>query len=190
MSALRRRNLTFVKLSLAVVSTAACHVGQNPRPEVLDPDSAAQADIRGTMDALQEAFLQGNAAIIPEFFTGNAHLSDPGAGDVDGARGIRDALRAYFGDDGARLVDASIATDILHIDGPDAFEFGTFSRTYGPGEAADSTMHTVRGGYSVHWQRGPEARWRIRRFLVNHLPATDDAGTVAAGDTAAVAGGD
>ena len=174
-------------LTLAVVSTAACHVGQNPRPEVLNPDSAAQADIRGTMDALQAALLQRNDAIIPEFFTGDASLSEPGMGEVAGARGIRDAWRSYFSDEGGRLTNASIATDVLHIDGPDAFEFGTFSRTYGPGEAADSATHTVRGGYSVHWQRGPEARWRIRRFLLNHLPA-DEAGAVA-GDSAAVAGG-
>jgi hypothetical protein len=53
----------------------ACHVGQNPRAEVIDADSASRVDIRGTMDAYSAALVSGNADRIAAFFTPDARCA-------------------------------------------------------------------------------------------------------------------
>jgi ketosteroid isomerase-like protein len=151
---------------LACAATAACHVGQNPRPDLVDPDSAARADIRATLDAYTTARLENDPDLLAPFFTSDARLSEPGLNDVDGAAAIRASMASLF-ERGVRVTGVGMNTEVVHLAGIDAFEFGAHVETV---TDAAGVERTVRGRYVIHWRRGPEARWRIRRFLLNHLP--------------------
>jgi uncharacterized protein (TIGR02246 family) len=180
---LRRRGLRAASISLTGLVLAACHVGQNPRPEVIDPDSASRADIRATLDAYTAALTAGNAHRIAAFFTPDARLAEPGMDDIEGANAIHAVKRSFYAS-GAVITDVEVNSEVVHVDGPDAFEFGSYSESVRIGGSAEQT---VRGRYAIQWRRGPEARWRIRLFLINHLPAADTiaADTIAADTTAA-----
>jgi uncharacterized protein (TIGR02246 family) len=174
---LRRCTLRTSILFLTCLGLAACRVGQTPRPDVLNPDSAARADIEAVMAGYAAAMLRSDAAGMAAFFTPDARLSAPDADDLAGPRAIRDAMHAFFAS-GATVMEVDVETDVLHIDGPDAFEFGRYTESF---RLPDGEEHTVQGRYSIQWRRGAEARWRIRRFLANHLPDADaDADTAAA----------
>jgi uncharacterized protein (TIGR02246 family) len=167
---LRRRHvLRAARLTLTGLMLTACHVGQNPRAEVIDADSASRVDIRATMDAYSAALVSGNADRIAAFFTPDARLAEPGMDDVEGANAIHAMLRSFYVGGGV-VTDVALDTETVHVDGADAFEFGSYHEKF---RMAEGTEQTVRGRYAIQWRRGEEARWRIRRFLLNHLPPAD-----------------
>jgi ketosteroid isomerase-like protein len=118
------------------------------------------------MDAYTAALLLNDPDVLAPFFTADARLSEPGMEDVEGAAAIR-GFMASLADAGIRVTDVGVDTDAVHVAGVNAFEFGSFVESYRDGQGVEQT---VRGRYAIHWRRGPEARWRIRRFLLNHLP--------------------
>jgi uncharacterized protein (TIGR02246 family) len=153
-------------LLLACLVPAACRIGQHERPEVINPDSAAAADIRATMDEYRAALLAGDAARIAAFFTPDAVLLEPDTDEIVGVRAIHARIDTVLAA-GAAVTELTVATELLHADGPVAFEFGTFAGRYRAGGAEAQAVH---GRYIIHWQRGPEARWHIRRLLLHPLP--------------------
>jgi ketosteroid isomerase-like protein len=154
-------------LLLSLLLLSGCRVGNNPRVDLMDVDSAAAVDIRSTMLAYQDALVRGEARRIAPFFTADARLSAPGSADVVGATEIQTFRRSLL-DSAGTLTRFSSETGELHVDGPVAFELGTFEESYTAGNGEEQV---VRGRYAIRWQRGPEARWRIARFMLNHLPA-------------------
>jgi uncharacterized protein (TIGR02246 family) len=165
----RRPGLRAARLSLTALLLAACHVGQNPRAEVIDADSASRTDIRATMDAYSAALVSGDADLVAAFFTPDARVAEPGADDIEGANAIH-AARSSFHGGGGVVTAVALNTEVVHVDGADAFEFGSYEETL---RLAEGGEQTVRGRYAIQWRRGAEARWRIRRFLLNHLPPAD-----------------
>lgn len=169
---MRRRILRSSVLLLACVALSACHVGQNPRPDLISPDSAARADISVTRDAWLGALREGDPDIVSAFFTADARLSQPAAADIVGNDAILAARRSRraAGNAGNEI---RLEPEVVHVAGSNAFEFGDITET-----VADSAgEHTLRGRYTIHWQRLPEAQWRIKRWL-----RTDGARTVAGGE--------
>lgn len=164
-----RRFQSAFTLLLSTVLLSACRLEPNPRPATLNVDSAARADIRATMDAYREAMLQNDARAIAAFYTADARLHEPDAPDIAGNTAIRDAMQHFFAQ-GNRITDVRVDSETVDVDGPVAWEMGTYEERI---RAASGDDHVVRGRYMIRWRRGEEARWRIDRFMVNHLPPLD-----------------
>jgi uncharacterized protein (TIGR02246 family) len=158
-------------LLLPLLLLAACRLEPNPRPTTLNVDSAARADIRSTMDGYREALLQNDARAVAAFFTVDARVHEPDAPDIVGSTGIREALQHFFAQ-GNRITDITIESESIDVDGPLAWDIGTYEESF---RAAAGEDVTIRGRYVIRWRRGEEARWRIDRFMVNHLPPGDTA---------------
>jgi uncharacterized protein (TIGR02246 family) len=159
-----RTALLLVPLALLLVG---CKVGNNPRRDLADPDSAAAIDIRSTMLTYRDALLRGDPRRIAPLFAPDARVAKPDSPDLVGTPGIQAALRDFFAG-GGTATDLSVDTEELHVDGPVAFELGTFEARY---RLAEGGEQSLRGRYVIRWERGPEARWRMARLLFNHLPA-------------------
>jgi ketosteroid isomerase-like protein len=153
-------------LLLAVLALSACHVGNNPRPELVHADTAAAMDIRATSAVYKDALVHGDPRRIGPLLTPDALVAESGAGDVIGPAAVLAGLREFF-EIGGRITRLEMETQELHVDGGVAFEFGTFEAGYTVVEGEEQIM---RGRHVIRWEQGPEARWRISRFLVNHLP--------------------
>jgi uncharacterized protein (TIGR02246 family) len=151
----------------AAVLLPACRIEPNPRPETFNVDSAARADIRATMAAYRDALLDNDARAIAAFYTAEARRLEPDAPDLVGGSEIRDAMQQFF-NAGGTITDVVTESEDIHVDGPVAFELGTFEERHRTG---DGTESTTRGRYMIRWRRGAEARWRIDHLLLNHLPA-------------------
>jgi ketosteroid isomerase-like protein len=164
---LRRRTLRSAVLPLATLLLAACHVGQHPRPDVVSPDSAARADIAATRDAYMEAVRSGDADRIASFFSAEARLAGSHSAALVGASAIRDAREAERAG-GTGVLEVTMDTEVVHVAGTQAFEFGEITERLPPTEEETGLEERlVRSHYTIHWQRGAEARWRIRRFLLS-----------------------
>lgn len=170
---LRRRTLRSSVLLLACAALTACHVGQNPRPDFISPDSAARADISVTRDAWLGALRDGDPEIISAFFTADARISQPASDDVVGNDAILAQRRSQRAGN-----QISLEPEVVHVAGSNAFEFGDITET-----VSDSAgEHTLRGRYTIQWQRLPEAQWRIKRLLRTDGMRSDTAGVRGEGD--------
>lgn len=158
---------------LAALAGSACHVGSNPRPELVHADTAAAMDIRATSAVYQDALVRADPRRIGPLLTPDALVSESGAADVVGPAAVQAGLREFF-EIGGRITRLDMETQELHVDGSVAFEFGTFEAGYAVVEGEEQVM---RGRHVIRWERGPEARWRISRFLVNHLPPPEPGDT-------------
>jgi ketosteroid isomerase-like protein len=167
---LTQRARNALLLLLAATSLSACRVGHNPR-ELLVADSAAIADIAHARRAYQDALLGGDPRRIGPFFTADARVSGPDAPDIVGSSGVLAERREFF-DGGGAVTAVSLDTEELHVDGGVAFEIGTFQERR---TLPNNGEEALQGRYMLRWQRGPEARWQIARFLFNLAPATEPA---------------
>ena len=172
-------------LPALVLLLSACRIEPNPRPQVLNVDSAARADIRGTMAAYREALLSNDARAIAAFYTADARLSEPAAPDRVGGREIHDDLAHFFAE-GGRITDVVVESEEIHVDGPVAWELGTYREQFRTPAGADAS---VRGPYVIRWRRGEEARWRIDRFLLKQTPSDSAAAGMRRSPPAAAPGG-
>jgi ketosteroid isomerase-like protein len=173
---LRRRTLRSSVLLLACAALAACHVGQMPRPDVINPDSAARADIGIAREAFLAAVREGDPERIAAFFTDDAMIVEGDSVERAGDDAVRAAGQAAARA-GIRVAEADMEPEVVHVaGGGNAFEFGRFRETVRqggagvPGEVAPGTEWSGRGGYTIHWQRGAEAQWRIRRLFRTSPP--------------------
>jgi ketosteroid isomerase-like protein len=167
-----------------VLSLAACRVERNPVAQTVNPDSASKVIIRTTMDAYQAALLANNPRAIAAFYAPDGRLYEPDAPDVVGFSEVRSAMSDAL-DSGRVLTAVTLEAEDIHVDGPVAFEMGTFEERFRTGGGEDEMVR--RGRYAIRWRRGAEAQWRIERFLRNHLPT--DSAAWPASDTAAAAPG-
>jgi ketosteroid isomerase-like protein len=168
----RSRALLLLCLPLML---SACRVGSVPRPEAASPDSAARVDITRTMAGYERALLARNTQAAASYFMPDARLLEQGADDVVGVRAIRSAMDDFFSAGGV-VTGLSLESEDIHVDGRIAFELGSFERRFRMGNSAEET---IRGRYMIRWERGPEARWRIARFLLNHYPSDSASATAA-----------
>jgi ketosteroid isomerase-like protein len=164
----RARNALLLT-SLALLLTA-CRVGHNPRTDLADADSAAALDIRSTLLVHRDGLLRGDPWRAAPLFAPDARVSLPDSPDLIGTAGILTALRDFLGRGGA-VTDVAVDVAELYVDGPVAFEMGTFEHRYRLDGGAEET---ARGRYMIRWERGPEARWRMARLLFNHVPPADE----------------
>jgi ketosteroid isomerase-like protein len=164
----RARNALLLT-SLALLLTA-CRVGHNPRTDLADADSAAALDIRSTLLVHRDGLLRGDPRRVAPLFAPDARVSLPDSPDLIGTAGILTALRDFLGRGGA-VTDVAVDVAELYVDGPVAFEMGTFEHRYRLDGGAEET---ARGRYMIRWERGPEARWRMARLLFNHVPPADE----------------
>jgi ketosteroid isomerase-like protein len=171
---LTHRACNALLLLLLATSLPACRVGHNPR-ELLVADSAAVVDIAQARRGYQDALLGGDPRRIGPFLTADTRLSGPDAPDIVGTAGVLTDRREFL-DAGGSVTAISLDTEELHVDGGVAFELGTFEERRALPDGAEQTIH---GRYLLRWQRGPEARWQISRFLFNLLPATASPDTTA-----------
>jgi uncharacterized protein (TIGR02246 family) len=158
-----------------VVLLAACRIEPNPVAEVVPADSVARADIRATQESWRSALLANDPDAVASFYAPDARVYEPAAGDIIGASGVESAVERFLGKGGV-VTGATVEPEEIHVDGPLAFELGTFENRFRIGDEPEAT---VRGRYMIRWRRGPEARWLIDRLLLNHYPspaATDSAG--------------
>jgi uncharacterized protein (TIGR02246 family) len=162
---------------------AACRVDRNPVAETVNPDSASKVVIRATMEAYRAALLSNNPRAIAAFYAPDGRLYEPGAPDVVGFSEVRSAMSDVF-DSGRVLTDVTVEAEDIHVDGPVAFEIGTFEERFRTRGEEEEMVR--RGRYMIRWRRGAEAQWRIDRFLRNHLPS--DSAVFSTGDTAAAPG--
>jgi ketosteroid isomerase-like protein len=174
-----------------VLSLAACRVERNPVAQTVNPDSASKVVIRATMVAYQAALLANNPRAIAAFYAPDGRLYEPDAPDIVGLSEVRSAMSDAF-DSGRVLTDVTLEAEDIHVDGPVAFEMGTFEERFRTGNGGEEMVR--RGRYVIRWRRGAEAQWRIDRFLRNHLPADSatlpaDSAALPAGDTVAAAPG-
>jgi hypothetical protein len=66
------------------------------------------------------------------------------------------------------VLEVTMDTEVVHVAGTQAFEFGEITERLPPTEEETGLEERlVRSHYTIHWQRGAEARWRIRRFLLS-----------------------
>ncbi|CAN5893962.1 hypothetical protein BH23GEM9_BH23GEM9_35160 [soil metagenome] len=155
-------------LSIALLLTTmatACRIEPNPTPEILNVDSVARAQLRATMEAYRDARLRNDADAIASFYAAESRLSQPGEADLVGGAQVQDAMRDFHARGGA-ITHLVVDRDDLHVRDSLAFELGTFEeRTRMGGEERD-----VHGRYMIRWRRGPDSRWVIDRFLLNHMP--------------------
>lgn len=167
-------------LTPLVLLCSACRVERNPVPETLNVDSASRADIRATLQAYRLARIAGDANLAASFFAPDARLYQPGAAEVRGSDAVEGAMAGFFAEGGV-VTEVALHSEDLHVDGPLAFEFGTYEERFRLGEAGE---RSVRGHYAIRWRRAPEARWWIERFLLNgHPPDT----TIVPADTTVAA---
>jgi ketosteroid isomerase-like protein len=167
-----------------VLSLAACRVERNPVAQTVNPDSASKAIIKATMEAYQAALLANNPRAIAAFYAPDGRLYEPDSPDIVGFSEVRSAMSNAL-DSGRVLTGVTLEAEDIHVDGPVAFELGTFEERFRTGDEEEEMVR--RGRYVIRWRRGAEAQWRIERFLRNHLPA--DSAALPAGDTAATAPG-
>jgi ketosteroid isomerase-like protein len=177
---LRRRILRSSVPLLASALLAACHVGHTPRPDVINPDSAARADIEGVRNAYAAAIRAGDAERIAELFEADAQLSGSrlggsGGREIAGAGAIHDA-HVVAHRSGTAALEVDLEPESVHVAGTNAFEFGRLVERLPPAEeGGDVEESFFRARYVIHWRRGPEASWRIRRLLLS--PTQDPAPT-------------
>jgi ketosteroid isomerase-like protein len=167
-----------------MLSLAACRVERNPVAQTVNPDSASKVIIKATMEAYQAALLANNPRAIAAFYAPDGRLYEPDAPDIVGFSEVRSAMSDAF-DSGRVLTGVTLEAEDIHVDGPVAFEMGTFEERFRTGSGEEEMVR--RGRYVIRWRRGAEAQWRIERFLRNHLPA--DSAALPAGDTAATGSG-
>jgi uncharacterized protein (TIGR02246 family) len=162
-----RRFRSAITLLPAIVLLSACRIEPNPRPEPLNVDSAARADIGAAMAAYRQALLQRDARAIASFYTADARFSHPDVPHRTGTGEIRQALEQFFAAGGA-VTDVRVDSEELDIDGATAYELGAWEER---AALPDGAERVVNGRYMIRWRRGAEARWRIDRFLLASAPA-------------------
>jgi ketosteroid isomerase-like protein len=161
------RNRTIMMIAAAAgLLAGACRIQEVPRPERVTVGDLAREQIRATLDDYRAALIRGDADALAAFFTPDARMQEPGASDLVGAGSIRGARAESFRD--RTYGDLVLRRDSIHlVDGGFAYEMGEFTESFNAA-GADSTVH---GRYAIRWRRGPEGRWLIERFMVNHVPA-------------------
>lgn len=115
--------------------------------------------------ALDRALVEGDPAVIAEYFTEDGVLGESGAVDAVG----RDAIRAFLvaGNAVRAVTHHRLVRDDIAVMGDRAIEFGRFDEVK---RMLDGREVVERGRVVTDWRRGPDGRWRIARLVVSDLP--------------------
>lgn len=153
-------------LLVMTVPLAACEIARTPQPAVIDADSVARVEIRTALDDYHDALLAGDAAGAASFFTSDSRLYRPDSPDVIGAAAVRDAMNVLL--DSASITAIALERDRIDVvRSGGAWELGAYAETF---RVAGGLEQTTRVRYMIRWRRGPEGRWVIDTFMVNHYP--------------------
>jgi uncharacterized protein (TIGR02246 family) len=128
----------------------------------------SKADAHGDVEAALQAYARSmramDAAALAASYTPDGELLQPGMDALRGPAAIRKFLES-FGD--VKVESASMTTDALQTWGADAMQWGTYTqRVQVPGKATE-----LRGRFVAQWSRQSNARWLLRRLLVQPWPA-------------------
>lgn len=137
-------------------------VGCASQPSV-DADAAA---IRAVGQAWADAYVAGNYAAIPDYYTEDAVILPRGRPRIEG----REALRASLGGLAAgRQVNIDLMERELVVVGDYAWFISDFLVSYGDPDAGEA-IESERGRSLIIFKRGDDGRWRVHRDIDSPAP--------------------
>ena len=140
---------------------AVALVGCASQPDV-DEDAAA---IRAVGQAWADAYVAGNYAAIPDYYTEDAVILPRGRPRIEG----REALRASLGGLAAgRRVNIDLVERELAVVGDYAWFISDFLVSYG--EPDQGAIESERGRSLIIFKRGGDGRWRVHRDIDSPAP--------------------
>lgn len=129
----------------------------------VDADAAA---IRAVGQAWADAYIAGDYAAIPDYYTEDAVILPRGRPRIDG----REALRASLGGLAAgRQVNIDLTERELVVVGDYAWFISDFRVSYGDPDA-DEAIESEQGRSLIIFKRGGDGRWRVHRDIDSPAP--------------------
>ena len=157
--------------AFAVLLQLACTTTEAGDASTSADDGAAAAsaaqEIARQGERHNAAWRLSNADSVAAVFAPDAVIMFPDAPDARGREAIRAMLAGMF--DSTTVESLDVRPDTIEVYGSSAMEWGTYTESVKP---RSSPAVSFEGRYVLHWQRQPDGRWAIRRFIGNTLSAT------------------
>ena len=130
------------------------------------PPPEQKRQVEEASDQFSAARVRGDVAAFSAAFTEDGIFMVPGLKDASGRAAVSDLAQRRFA--GATVEDFVLQRREIDVAGDSAYELAWYSEI----DRRKEQAFRMSGRYFVHWQRGSDGVWRVRRFLYNFSDAS------------------